>query len=125
MKATIALSSVKSAAVLLYELKGLNGDMLGRSSQLSKGILLMIKRVLRRILSHPYGNKHKGIFFRRRAQSAGLTLRAGNTHFDLEKDNKVLRLGSSHTVYLPEMIANFDHYFDSVIPIQEGSKQIT
>jgi FkbM family methyltransferase len=85
----------------------------------------MVKRVLRRILSSSFGNKHKGLIFGRRARAAGLTFVAGDSYFDLEKDNKILRLGSSHTVYLRDMIDNFDHYMNSVVPVKEGLKQIT
>jgi FkbM family methyltransferase len=85
----------------------------------------MIKRVLRRIISSPLANKQKGLLFGYQARRAGLTLVAGDSYFDLEKDNRVLRLGSTHAVYLPDMIAHFDHYADSVIPVKEDSKQIT
>jgi FkbM family methyltransferase len=85
----------------------------------------VIKRTLRRVISSSFANKHKGLIFGRRARAAGLTFLAGDTYFDLEKDNKILRLSSSHTVYLRDMIDQFDHYMDSVVPTKEGSKLIT
>jgi FkbM family methyltransferase len=79
----------------------------------------MLRRALRRILTTPFANKQKALIFRRRARLAGLSLRVNSLYFELERDNKILRLGATHAVYLPDMISNFDHYVDSVIPVQE------
>ena len=53
----------------------------------------------------------------RTAKAAGLRLLIRDVFFDLERENQVLRIRSSHAVYLPHMIENFDYYLDSVIPI--------
>ncbi len=35
-----------------------------------------------------------------------------------------MRIRSSHAIYLPHMIENFDYYMDSVIPIEDGGKRV-
>jgi FkbM family methyltransferase len=59
-----------------------------------------------------------------KARAAGLRLRASDQFLDLERGDKVLRIRSAHTIYLPHMIENYDYYMNSVVPVKDGSKQI-
>jgi FkbM family methyltransferase len=83
-----------------------------------------IKRVLKRILSHPALSRTKGLIWGGKARAAGLRIRASNPYLDIEKGDGVLRIRSSHAIYLPHMIENFDYYMDSVIPIEDGGKRL-
>jgi FkbM family methyltransferase len=83
-----------------------------------------IKRALRRILSSPVANKQKGLIWVGKARAAGLRLRTSDLFLDLERGEKVLRIRSSHTIYVPHMIENFDYYVNSVVPVKDGSRQM-
>jgi hypothetical protein len=54
-----------------------------------------------------------------KAQKHGVTLDVRGRFLDLAREGKTLRLSRSHAVYLPDMIENFDFYFDSVMPVDE------
>jgi FkbM family methyltransferase len=87
-------------------------------NQLTNGI----KRVLKRTVS-----KYPAIAqtaWSQKARAAGLTLTASDVYFDLARDGKVLRIRSSHAIYIPHMIESFDYYINSVVPVRDGGRQI-
>lgn len=53
---------------------------------------------------------------------AGLKMHSRGQAIDLERENRVLRIRRSHTLYVPHMIENFDYYFNSVVPVNDGDK---
>lgn len=64
------------------------------------------------------------VLWKGQAAKAGLRLRKHGHCIDLERDQKVLRIRSSHTIYVPHMIESFDYYFNSVEPVSENGKSL-
>lgn len=82
----------------------------------------MIKRLARQILAHPL--TPNAIIWKPRARAAGLNIRRNGPCLDLEKGVKTLRIRSTHGIYVPHMIENFDYYWNSVVPIREAERQV-
>ena len=82
----------------------------------------MIKRALRRVLTSGMAPAH--YLWRGSARAAGIRLRKHGPCLDLEKGSKVLRIRASHGIYIPHMIESFDYYWNSVVPVTDGAKQI-
>jgi FkbM family methyltransferase len=76
---------------------------------------------LKRVIPQPLQQR---FIWGRKAQEAGLRLRARDLYWDLEKADNVLRIRSSHAIYLPHMIENFDYYVDSVVPMEDNGKHL-
>jgi len=82
----------------------------------------MLKRFLRQVLAN--SPTLSTVLWRRKAASAGLRLRKEGSFIDLERGTKLLRIRASHGLYVPHMIDSFDYYWDSVIPVDIGGKQL-
>lgn len=77
----------------------------------------LLKRTVRLMLPQRLLRKRQQRSWSQAARAAGLKLVIRDVFFDLEQNNKVLRIRSSHSFYLPHMIENFDYYVDSVIAV--------
>lgn len=80
-----------------------------------------LKRIVKTLV--PQRFRQRRIWYRA-AEAAGLRLVIRDVFFDLERENQVLRIRSSHAVYLPHMIENFDYYLNSVIPISVDGQML-
>ncbi len=77
----------------------------------------MLKQAVRPLIPQRLLEVRRRRIWLRAARTAGLKLVIHDVFFDLERENKVLRIRSSHAFYLQHIIDNFDYYMDSVISV--------
>jgi FkbM family methyltransferase len=82
----------------------------------------MLKKFLRHVLAN--NPTLSTVIWRRKAAAAGLQLRKEGSFIELERGTKLLRIRASHGLYVPHMIESFDYYWNSVIPVEVGGKQL-
>ncbi len=82
-----------------------------------------VRRVLRPFVPPVVRFRHLRAPKRLAAQN-GLELIPHDLFLDLRREDTVLRISSSHEVYLPHMIENFDYYVGSVIPVRVNGTQL-
>lgn len=61
---------------------------------------------------------------RYKASQAGLSCQFNGHRIDLKDGNRVIRADARHAVYLFDLIAHFDFFFDAVEPEQIGGAQV-
>lgn len=86
--------------------------------------MCLIKRVLKPLMPQWLLDERHRRNCNRSAHAAGLKLVVRDVFFDLERADTVLRIRSSHAVYLPHMIENFDYYVNSVIPVRMDGRML-
>jgi FkbM family methyltransferase len=59
-----------------------------------------------------------------RGRIRGYEIMSSSHHFDVVNGDKVIRVAVKHFIYLDDIIAHFDYYFDCVEPVHYGSKHL-
>lgn len=59
-----------------------------------------------------------------RGRARGYDVMSSSHHFDVINKEKIIRVAVKHFIYLDDIIAHFDYYFECVEPVRYGSKRL-
>ncbi|MGA8530489.1 MAG: FkbM family methyltransferase [Acidobacteriaceae bacterium] len=90
------------------------------ASDLSPGL----RRLARRLQPAAVRQLRASRRAQRLAHEKGLRFISRDLFYDLQREDRVLRIRKDHQFYLQHMIENFDYYVDSVIPLQTGDVRL-
>lgn len=102
----------------------LQSDSALRKATRAGARLSLLRRLVKPLMPQGLMDERQRRTWSRAARVAGLKLVVRDVFFDLERENKVLRIRSSHAFYLPHMIENFDYYVNSVIPMTVDGRML-